>query len=304
MDLSSFNVFNFNAYRTGNLGKIEQFERFFDFYSPSFVFIQEINITSALKVFSRSYQVFVNLESDTKDGIGIVSLVKKGIYISDCIIGKNGRIIGLKISNSQFWNVYPQSGSGFKKSRETFFRETLCNLMMNWKDQSKYIFQLGDHNCIHRELDSLHNGKQHLQPALVKHMQIHGLKDDFLNVHGDETVMFSRITNTSKTRIDYALSNTKDCSYFQYLDMTGLDHRAIFVKYDIPLIISKENVPKDKFFPGWVISRRLESDQTFLESAKFIFKSIQEESVLTREDLDPSFYWLKSKTAIIGLAKQ
>ena len=61
MDLSSFNVFNFNAYRTGNLGKIEQFERFFDFYSPSFVFIQEINITSALKVFSRSYQVFVNL---------------------------------------------------------------------------------------------------------------------------------------------------------------------------------------------------------------------------------------------------
>ena len=61
--------------------------------------------------------------------------------------------------------------------------------------------------------------------------------------------MFSRITNTLKTRIDYALSNMKDCSYFQYLDITGLDHRAIFVRYDILLIISKENEPKYKNFP-------------------------------------------------------
>ena len=38
--------------------------------------------------------------------------------------------------NIQIWNVNPQSGSGFKKDRETFFRETLCNLMMNWKDQT------------------------------------------------------------------------------------------------------------------------------------------------------------------------
>ena len=92
--------------------------------------------------------------------------------------------------------------------------------------------------------------------------------------------MFSRITNTLKTRIDYALSNMKDCSYFQYLDITGLDHRAIFVRYDIPLLISNENVPKDKYFPGWVISRCLESDKTFLESEKYFFLNIQEESVL------------------------
>ena len=92
--------------------------------------------------------------------------------------------------------------------------------------------------------------------------------------------MFSRITNTLKTRIDYALSNMKDCSYFQYLDITGLDHRAIFVRYDIPLLISNENVPKDKYFPGWVISHCLESDKTFLESEKYFFLNIQEESVL------------------------
>ena len=304
MDSSFFNVFNFNAYRTSNLIKMEEFQRFIVSYNPSFVFIQEINVSNAIKVFSRSYQVFINLESNSKDGIGIVSLVKKGIYVSDCIIGKNGRILGLKIWNYQFWNVYPRSGTGFKNERELFFRETLCNLMMNWKDQSKYIFQLGDHNCIHRELDSLNNSKQHFQPSLVKHMQIHGLSDDFLNVHGDATVMFSRITNISKTRIDYILSNTKACSYFQYLQMTGLDHRAIFARYDIPLIFSKEKIPADKFFPGWVIPRRLEFDQTFLEDAKFIFKSIYEDSVASREGLDHSFYWLKTKTSIISLAKE
>ena len=69
--------------------------------------------------------------------------------------------------------------------------------MMNWKDQSEYIVESGDHNCTHRLVDSLHNSAQHLQPGLIQHMQIHGLKDDFIYVHGDETVMYSRITMTA-----------------------------------------------------------------------------------------------------------
>ena len=36
---------------------------------------------------------------------------------------------------------YPLSGSGFKKGREIFCRETLCNLMLNWKDQTKYVIE-------------------------------------------------------------------------------------------------------------------------------------------------------------------
>ena len=117
---------------------------------------------SALKVFSGKFQVFINFEADSRDGIGIVTLVKKGITVSDNIIAKNGRIIGLKIYNMQLWNIYPPSGSQFKKDREIFFRETLCNLMMNWKDQSKYIIESGDHNCTHRLADSLNNSAQHL----------------------------------------------------------------------------------------------------------------------------------------------
>ena len=251
---SSFNIFNFNAYRSRSIEKIEKFLVFFDDYDPLFVCIQEINVVSALKVFSGKYQVFINFEPDSKDGIGIVTLVKKGIPVSDNIIAKNGRIIGLKILNLQLWNVYPPSGSKFKKDREIFFRETMCNLMMNWKDQSEFIFESGDHNCTHRLIDSLHNSAQHLQSGLVKHMKIHGLKDDFISVHGEDTVMYSRITATSKTRIDYILSNSNSCSYFQYIDMQlGLDHCAIFARYDISISVRKKIIPKDKYFAGWVI---------------------------------------------------
>ena len=69
-----------------------------------------------------------------------------------------------------------------------FFRETLSNLMMN--------------HCTRRLKDSCHNSAQHMQPGLVKHMKIHGLKDNFLSVHGEDVIMYPRITATSKTRID------------------------------------------------------------------------------------------------------
>ena len=130
MEIFSLTIMNFNASRTRNLNKIEFFVQFLESYDPIFVNIQEINTQSAIKVFSRNYQVIINLEMEAKDGIGIVTLIKKGIQISDLIIGKNGRIIGVKVKNIQLWNVYPKSGSSFENEREKFFREELCSLMM------------------------------------------------------------------------------------------------------------------------------------------------------------------------------
>ena len=301
--LTGIKIFNFNASRCSNLGRLQQFSDFFEQYSPTFVCIQEINIASALRTFSSNYQVYVNMEQDSKDGIGIVTLVKNGISIQDVIIGKNGRIIGLRIQNMQIWNVYPKSGSAFKKEREEFFRETLCNLFMNWKDTTEFVFQTGDHNCIHREQDSLNNSQQHMQPGLVKHMEIHGLSDDFIKVHGKDQIMFSRITQNSSTRIDYVLSNTDKCSYFQYLDMgLGLDHRSIFAKYDIELVIKKEFIPRDRYFSGWVISKQLEKDECFIESCKFVFEEVSQE--LENGGRDPSFLWLKMKSAIVSIARE
>ena len=137
-------------------------------------------------------------------------------------------------------------------------------------------------------------------------MKIHGLKDDFLEVHGSDAIMYSRITPTSKTRIDYIFSNSSSCSYFQYIDMSlGLDHSAMIARYDVAISIRKECIPRDRFFSGWVISRSLEMDDLFLENSRLIFKLVKEE-LLKNSDvtLDPSFYWLKAKTAIISLAKK
>ena len=158
MNESSLNIFNFNASRCSNFNKINSFLDFFGDYDPLCICIQEINVAGALKVFSQKYQVFINIENGVRDGVGIVTLIKKGFKILDSIIGLNGRIIGIKLCNMQIWNFYPKSGTGFKNEREIFFREQLTELMIQWKDSTQFIFQTGDHNCTHRLVDSLYNG--------------------------------------------------------------------------------------------------------------------------------------------------
>ena len=47
-------ILNFNASRTSSLIKIRNFMNFINQYDPIFVAIQEINIASALKIFSEN----------------------------------------------------------------------------------------------------------------------------------------------------------------------------------------------------------------------------------------------------------
>ena len=173
-------------------------------YEPAVVFIQEINIAGALQVFSHHFQVYVNMEPRAQftDGLGIVTIVRHDIKVWESIIGSEGRILGIKVSNVQLWHVYPFLRSAYKKEREIFVRETLNNYMMLWKDSTQYLVQGGDHNCTHRLIDSLNNQAEKYQYGLVKHLNVHCLKDDFLAVHGENEVCYSRITARSKTRID------------------------------------------------------------------------------------------------------
>ena len=299
--MGNFTIINFNAYRCRNKQKIKEIHEFIKGYEPSIVGIQEIFIQSAMSEFSKSYQVYFNIENSSKDGVGIVTLIRHGITVYDIILGFNGRILGLCIENAQIWNVYPQSGTNFKKEREVFFREELTELFIQWKDKTKYIFQLGDHNCTHRKEDSLHNPAQHLQQGLVNHLQVQGLSDDFIKVHGEDTIMYSRVTEVSKTRIDYIFSNSNSCVYFQYIAVSGLDHCVVLSRYEIDFNIDKERVPIDRYLDGWVISNYLDKDEEFLEQAKFVINTGHLE--FTKGKHDPAFVWLKVKTALIQLAK-
>ena len=224
------------------------------------------------------------------------------------IIGKNGRIIGVKINDVQIWNIYPISGTGHKKDRDIFFKETLCNYMMNWKDHTKYVVQSGDHNCTHRKEDSLYNPEQHLQQSLVKHMKINGLQDDYIAVNGNSSLIYSRETNKSKTRIDYILSNTKKCTSFEYEDLKiGFDHKMAVAKYLIEVNIQKQRIPREFFWRTWVMSKELEHDQMFMEKVKVMCdmtrEEIEEDEVLDK-DLDISAYWKILKEEMIKTAKR
>ena len=180
--------------------------------------------------------------------------------------------------------------------------------MMNWKDHTKYVVKSGDHNCTHRKEDSLYNPEQHLQQSLVKHMKINGLQDDYIAVKGNSSIIYSRETNKSKTRIDYVLSNTKKCTSFEYEDLKiGLDHKMAVAKYLIEVNIQKQRIPREFFWRTWVISKELEHDQMFMEKVKVMCdmtrEEIEEDEVLDK-DLDISAYWKILKDEMIKTAKR
>ena len=73
MDITALNYININASRNSNLRKIEGFLNFLKGYDPIIV-----TIRSSLKIFSDTFQVIINIEPDSRDGIGIVTLIKYG----------------------------------------------------------------------------------------------------------------------------------------------------------------------------------------------------------------------------------
>ena len=139
-------------------------------------------------------------------------------------------------------------------------------------------------------------------------MKVNGLKDDFICVKGENCIEYSRETRNSKTRIDYILSNTNGCIFFEYVDIKmGLDHKIAVANYDIEVTMQKEHIPKGKYFKTWVISKDLEEDLLFLDHVKYICdltkEEIMEEEIENRE-IDISIYWKILKDEIVKCAKR
>ena len=257
-------------------------------------------------MFKTKYQVFCNYDHNGNDFIGIVTLIRKNVDIIGSILGFKGRILGIKTKDTQIWNIYPPSGSNFKSQRETFFREELCNLMMNWKDHSKIIFQVGDHNCTHRLEDSINNPRDHLQPGLVAHLKVNGLKDGFLDANGGAAIEYSRISGRSSTRIDYIFSN-EQCASFRYMDARmNFDHKVAIAEYNISWTAPNEEIPKHRFYYSWIIPQRLEKDIFFEKDVKVMLDKIADD-LLEEEtevgEVDYSWYWETAKKMIIKVAK-
>ena len=312
MTFAPLRILSLNTRRIERFDKLTNIKNFCELYSPQIICFQEINIVTALKLFSANYQVFVNY-SNNGSFIGIVTVVKKGIKVRDFMLCETGRIIGLKLSNVQVWNIYAASGSHNKKARETFFRETLPNLMTVWKGLTQHVLQIGDHNCTHRTADSenVATQKNHVQAGLIAQIELFGLKDELLRKNGNNIKgIYSRVTNVSKTRIDYIFSNSEMCTDFKYIDtdFLNLDHKAVLADYDINIGYEQSvRIPEEKYFSGWVISKKLENDNRFLNEVRDIFddilkyaRDLEDKNIQT----DWTYIWLVGKFQLIDIAKK
>ena len=157
-------VLTSNTHRITSKRSIENFLDLLRDIKPTVAYIQEICVRMAVQILGPYYQIYINMDMDTmgREGIGIATIVKKGIDIQDVILGVEGRTIGIKTKDVQFWNIYPKAGTENKKWREKYFREDLPDMMTNWKDHTRWINQGGDFNCTHRLIDSQNNQNQHL----------------------------------------------------------------------------------------------------------------------------------------------
>ena len=140
---------------------------------------------------------------------------KKKLEINDVILSSDGRIIAIKLSDLQVWNIYAPSGSENKKKRDLFFREAVSNLMSLWKDKTTKTIQMGDFNCAQRLEDSenVKYQKSHIQDSLLELLKEFHLKDELYKVKNKKiSGIYSRETVISKTRIDFICSNIKCCT--------------------------------------------------------------------------------------------
>ena len=302
LKIMSANVHRINSKTRGRelLGMIRNLD-------PTVVYLQEIGISMALEVFKPFYHVYVNLDEECMgpERIGIATIVKRGINILEVILGSEGRTIGVKIKEIQFWNIYPRSGTGEKKWRENYFREELPNMMTNWRGHTKYTSQGGDFNCTHRLKDSENNQAQHLQPALQKHMKVFGLQDDYVRLNGED-VCYSRITNRSKTRIDIIMSDMQDCVHFEYWEsgLPSYDHKFAISEYNILMDVAKENIPRERRFFKWAFPKELEDDEDFLTEAEDVCRIINAEIEEEEDDSEITEKWNYLKESIIRIAKE
>ena len=272
----------------------------FEAFDADIISIQEIDIKTAVLVFSNSYHIFVNIENETRDSIGIVTLVKRTFKIKDFVIGGGGRFIGLLVGNFQHWNIYPKSGTNNKVWRETFFRETLFDYLSLWSSRSRYTLIAGDFNCTNRLIDSVNNQQIHYQPGLVHLMQEFNLQDDYVKLNGGQ-IEYSRISHNSSTRIDFVLSDASElCLSLEYKNVQGLDHKTIYAEYSLSAERFDSQVPSERRYDNFIFPQSLEKDDSFLSGALQIIDLVLAEKA---NFVDITHAWSSLKDALKVWAK-
>ena len=293
MDNQNLKIISLNTRRFAKTEKVMEIKKYIENHDPSVIIMQEVSILDMYEQMKDKYKTIFTIEQNNTDGVGIMIFYKKDLQVYDRIIDSSGMILGLKLNDTQIWNIYPMSGS-MKKEREEFFSDTLAQAMSPWSSSTSNIILGGDMNCTIRLEDSENNQHQHYQEGLVQFLKVFNLSDDYLNIHKDEIAkVYSRITKVSKTRIDIMTSNSDKCKKIKYEDtaIDNLDHMAIVAEYDLDLrkkVKVKWNANKNK---AWSFPKELEKDEEFNIGLDYILETIEDRL----EEEDPRTLWSETK---------
>ena len=113
-------ILSINSRRYRLREKIQRVYEFINDQEPDVVLIQEASVAGYKQVVKDNYHVFMNVSSQARDGVGVVTLVKKNIKVYDIMMDEEGRVLRVRVNDCQIWNVYPNAGID-RAGREDLF---------------------------------------------------------------------------------------------------------------------------------------------------------------------------------------
>jgi exonuclease III len=204
-------------------------ERFILNKDSDIIFLQEVVFTNFDQLFG--YEIITNIGSAPR---GTAILVRNGIQYRDLLLSTCGRIISFAIGDTILINVYPISGSQYKRERRDFFLNEIVP-HLNKPNTNKYIIG-GDFNCILDPADTRGATKNlcHELKRMVDNLRMKDVYAKYSQNYPNRQYTFHR--GSSASRLDrFYLSNTMidQTTDFEVSPVCFSDHHAVRIKHKI-----------------------------------------------------------------------
>lgn len=250
-----------NIQATNNTIKMKCLSEFILKHNIAILALQEVN-SLELDLVPQGYSTFINYNPYD---LGTGFIFKQGLDIRQGTRSIDGRIITLKIGNTEIVNFY-----GYPAGRDEELRNKLLySGLPSHLPVNKNIILLGDFNSVTDPTDRLNPGKIHWDFAQI--MKGLKLKDVFHFFNYKERFTF--YNTQGSTRIDrvYYRGSSTDVLNFSYQSFIQSDHLAVCVDFELP-----ENERKSFPIQPWKLKIDLLKNISFKENFQiFLNKSVE-----------------------------
>jgi exonuclease III len=193
------------------------------------VFLQEVVFTNFNLMFG--YETIINIGTAPR---GTAIFIRSGIQYRDLLLSTCGRIISFAIEDTVFTNVYPISGSQYKRERRDFFLNDIIS-HLNKPNTTKYIIG-GDFNCILDPADTRGTSKNlcHELKRMVHNLSMKDIYTKFSQNYTSRQFTFHRGNSASRLDRFYASASLfEQITDFEVSPVCFSDHHAILIKQRI-----------------------------------------------------------------------